>query len=97
MKSIKLLRKTAKQQASLKAILSKHEEWKGSYWWTPPAEAKQRRDKEFKVECKFNTTGGVVKVIQELSCSCKKYSYSCDIKIDGRRSNIKTVEKLINN
>ena len=80
---------------TLKNIISDHDKYQKCYFWSQTGNASSRRRQEFTTEISFFFDGVKFEVNQSLSISCKNFYYSCDIRKDGKKSNIKAIKGLI--
>ena len=90
--------KGSKIESMIKQVIWKNEEFKNSYFWTPPANARDRRsyEKENSIsEFKFEYQGKKYRVSVDVSCSCKNVYYKQYIFVDDEAKNIKTLKSLV--
>jgi len=84
-----------KIKSALESILEDHEQYKNCYFWTPPGDAWSRRKEEFATSLSFLYNGDRIEISQNLELSCKNFYYSCDIRKNGKKSNIKLIKNII--
>lgn len=76
--------------------ISNHESFEGSYFWSPPGGAGQRRrmeaDNSWKTEIEFN--GNEYTYQSDVSASCKNVYYSGSFRINGTVKNVRLFRKL---
>lgn len=88
--------KTGRQiQTAINSILADHDKYQKCYFWTQTGNAASRRRQEFNTELTFNFLGIEYVVEQSLTISCKNFYYSCDIRKDGKKSNITALKRLV--
>lgn len=85
----------AKIKSIIQSIDSDHDRYKKCYFWTSTGNASQRRSQEFTRGLDFTFSGIHYEITQDLSISCKNFYYNCDIRKDGKKSNITALRKLI--
>jgi len=79
----------------LKDIIADHEKYQKCFFWTQNGNAAQRRQQEFNTELSFNLNGIKYEINQALSISCKNFYYSCDIRKNDKKANIKMIKNLL--
>lgn len=96
MKNYKTL-KCSKILPLLVAYVERHENFKGSFFWSAPSNAAGRRqlEKENELEFSFTLQGVVYSFNQWVSCSCSNVYYSSQISVNGAQKNIRAAKSLI--
>lgn len=73
-----------------------HEANKGSFFWTPPSSASQRRALEFTITEVVRVDDGIeLELYQELRCSCANVYWTSSVSVNGKKSNIRSVKKAL--
>lgn len=82
----------------LKSVIDQHEQFKGSYFWTPPGSASARRSYEARnsrEQIVFKYNGHEYEINQDVSCSCKNVYYEFSVLVDGEKKTIAALKKLL--
>jgi len=88
--------KTGKKiKTRINNIISDHNRYQKCYFWIQTGNAAQRRKQEFETTLIFNLAGIQYTITQTLKISCKNFYYSCDIRKNGKKSNIKAIKDLV--
>ena len=89
--------KRSKVLPQLLEFVERHNKFKSSYFWTPPAKADNRRNMEEnnQLEITFILNGVTYTLEQSVRCSCRNVYYRASIQRDGDTKTISTVKKLI--
>ncbi|WNO30079.1 hypothetical protein [Oceanotoga phage vB_OteS-UFV02] len=88
--------KTKKIIEIINNILSKHERYRNSYFWSSAGtNAWQRRKEEFDDKYEFFYQGKKYQVFQKLDISCKNYYYHLHIYEDDKKKDIRSLKKIL--
>lgn len=79
----------------LAAIVADHDRHKGCYFWTPRTNASSRRAAEFSRDLTFQVGPRTYSVEQSHTESCKNVYYRLAVAVDGHRSNVAALRKLL--
>lgn len=79
----------------LNEMMSDHEKYKKSYFWTPSGNATSRRNQEFENEIIFTLNGTKYEWQQDLKLSCKNVYWVSVIYKNDKKSNITTIKKIL--
>lgn len=88
------------QRKIILEIIELHEKMRGSYFWSPPQHAHERRyyEKKNSAEINFVTEDGTsIELTCETKCSCRNIYYKGHFFINGQRVTIKKIKSLLNN
>lgn len=91
---------SAALKKAIKNVLSYHERYKKSYFWTGTGGASSRRNKEKEFASNnpaFKIINGdeIIEVFPELSISANNFYYSLNITKNGKKSNITALKKFL--
>lgn len=82
----------------LKGLVSHWEKFAKCYFWSPPGSASGRRSEEKRHyrETEFSVDASTVHVKIEVSCSCRNYYCTKQVRVDGERKTLAYLKGLIN-
>ncbi len=81
--------------SKINTMVNNYEKYKGCYFWKQTGSAASRRRQEFTESLSFNLFGKKYEWEQELSISCKNFYWTSDITVDGKKSNITSIKKIL--
>ena len=89
--------KGSKIEKILVEFVTNHLKYKNTYHWNPPSSARGRRAMEFQVEFDFSFKfqGKHYDLEQSLDCSCSNIYWTSTIHVDGKKSTIRSIKKLL--
>tara|TARA_R110000796_G_scaffold6438_1_gene22802 strand:- start:159 stop:458 length:300 start_codon:yes stop_codon:yes gene_type:complete len=87
---------THEEISTLRAYLSDHYEYKNSFTWSPPSNARGRRSIEFERSNTIIFNDDVYVFSQSLSCSCSNVYYTSHITVNDVKKDIRAIKNILN-
>lgn len=85
----------AKTIRMIQDIISTHDKFRNSYFWSPPRNSSSRRSMEFEHEYEFKYKEKTYNVLQTLSCSCKNVYYKLAVFVDGTQKDVRVLKTIV--
>ena len=95
MRIIKTLRRGSFVRKFLEEFAKNHEKYRGSYFWTPPSTASQRRYQEFDHCIVFEYKGDVYELEQSLQFTCRNVYWTSVVYVNEEKRDIRVIRKLL--